>query len=135
MKAVRQLFFKRSFVLVIKGLADLEPAVRREAMAAVSALHFAHAFDPLSRIYREASDPEVRRTALASIGKIPSVQAAELLIDVLRHGDSGERDVARDLLVRADHGDVTPLLQRAAAAETGATRAEFDRVLGLRGAR
>lgn len=135
LKAVRQLFFKRSFVLVIKGLSDPEPAARREALAAVGALHFAHAFDPLSRIYREASDPEVRRTALASIGKIPSVQAAELLIDVLRHGDSAERDVARDLLVRADHGDVTPLLQRAAAAETGATRAEFDRVLGLRGAR
>ncbi|HJL14955.1 MAG TPA: hypothetical protein RMH99_04825 [Sandaracinaceae bacterium LLY-WYZ-13_1] len=134
MKAVRQLFFKRSFVLVIKGLADPDKAVRREALAAVSALHFGHAYDPLSRIYREASDPEVRRTALASIGKIPSVQAAELLIDVLRHGDRAERDLARELLVRADHTEVTPLLTRAAAAEHGATRAEFDKVLRMRGA-
>lgn len=134
MKAVRQLFFKRSFSLVIEGLADADVAVRREALAAVSALHFGHAFDPLSRIYREASDPEVRRAALASIGKIPTVQAAELLIDVLRHGDRVERDLARELLVRADHTEVTPLLQRAAAAEAGATRAEIDKVLRMRGA-
>jgi hypothetical protein len=134
LKAVRQLFFKRSFVLVIQGLQDPDKAVRREALAAVSALHFGHAYDPLSRIYRETSDPEVRRTALASIGKIPSVQAAELLIDVLRHGDRTERDLARELLVRADHTEVTPLLQRAAAAEHGAARAELDKVLRMRGA-
>lgn len=134
LKAVRQLFFKRSFVLVIQGLADSDANVRREALAAVGALHFGHAFDPLSRIYREASDPEVRRASLASIGKIPSVQAAELLIDVLRHGERGERDLARELLVRADHTEVTPLLQRAAAAESGAARAEFDKVLRMRGA-
>lgn len=134
LKAVRQLFFKRSFVLVIKGLSDPDKSVRREALAAVSALHFGHAFDPLSRIYRETSDPEVRRAALASIGKIPSVQAAELLIDILQHGDRAERDIARELLVRADHAEVTPLLQRAAAAEAGATRAELDKVLRMRGA-
>jgi tetratricopeptide (TPR) repeat protein len=134
MKAVRQLFFKRSFALVMSGLADPDKNVRREALAAVSALHFGHAFDPLSRIFRETSDAEVRRAALTSIGKIPSVQAAELLIDVLRHGDRAERDLARDLLVRADHAEVTPLLQRAGAAETGAARAELDRVLRMRGA-
>jgi tetratricopeptide (TPR) repeat protein len=134
LKAVRQLFFKRSFVLVIKGLADPDKNVRREALAAVSALHFGHAYDPLSRIFRETSDAEVRRAALTSIGKIPSVQAAELLIDVLRHGDRAERDLARDLLVRADHTEITPLLQRASAAETGAARGELDRVLKMRGA-
>jgi HEAT repeat protein len=132
MRAVRQLFFKRSFVLVIKALADPDKGVRREALAAVSALHFGHAFDPLSRIFREASDPDVRRAALTSIGKISSIQAAELLIDVLRHGDRAERDIARELLVRADLSDVTPLLQRAAAAESGAARVEFDKVLRMR---
>ena len=135
LRAVRQLFFKRSFVLVIQGLADVDPSVRREALAAVSALHFGHALDPLSRIFREARNADVRQASLASIGKIPSVQAAEFLIDVLRHGDAAERDLARTLLVGADHAEVTPLLQRAAAAETGAFRAKFDEVLSLRGAR
>ncbi|MCC6876718.1 MAG: hypothetical protein IT378_20615 [Sandaracinaceae bacterium] len=105
-----------------------------EALVAVAALHFNHAFDPLSRIYREASDPEVRKIALASIGRIPSIQAAELLIDVLRHADRPERELSRDLLIRADHVEVTPLLQRAAAAEGGALRAELDGILRMRGA-
>lgn len=134
LKAVRQLFFKRSFVLVIQGLADPDEGVRREALAAVTALHFGHAFDPLSRIYREASEADVRRAALTSIGRIPSVQAAELLIDVLRHGEKGERELAKELLGRADHAEITPLLQRAAAAETGVARQEFDHVLRMRGA-
>lgn len=134
LRAVRQLFFKRSFGLIMRGLADPDQGVQREALAAVAALHFNHAFDPLSRIYREASDPEVRKTALASIGRIPSIQAAELLIDVLRHADRPERELARDLLIRADHVEVTPLLQRAAAAEGGALRAELDGILRMRGA-
>lgn len=134
LRAVRQLFFKRSFVLVIKGLADPDKNVRKEALTAVSALHFVHAFDPLSRIFRETSDPDVRRTALTSIGKIPTIQAAELLIDVLRHGEREEREIAREQLVKADLNDVTPLLQRAAAAESGAARAEFDTVLRMRNA-
>ena len=71
LRAVRQLFFKRSFVLVMRGLRDEAEDVRREALQAVSTLHFAHAFDPLARIYRESADPVVRRTALESIGKIP----------------------------------------------------------------
>ncbi len=116
--AARQLFFKRSFVLVMRGLKDEDAQVRREALLAVNALHFAHAFDPLARIYRESPDPAVRRTALESIGKIPSIDAAELLIDVLRHGDRTERDLVRSLLEHADHPEVGNLLRRAAAAET-----------------
>ncbi|MGE3628455.1 MAG: HEAT repeat domain-containing protein [Sandaracinaceae bacterium] len=134
LRAVRQLFFKRSFGMVIDGLADTDPSVRVEALGAVAALIFGHAFVPLCRIFRVTSDPDVRRAALISIGKIQSIQAAELLIDVLRHGDKTDRELARDLLVRAESAEVTPLLQRAAAAETGTSRGEFERVLRLRGA-
>ena len=133
MRAIRQLFFKRSFASVMKGLADPAPEVRREAIAAVAALHFPHAFDPLSRIHRESADPEVRRAALSSIGKISSIDAVEMLIDVVRHGDAGERDSARDLLVRSDQADATALVRRAAAGETGPARVELDRVLRARG--
>jgi hypothetical protein len=131
--AVRQLFFKRSFVLVMRGLRDSDPEVRREALAAVSALHFGHAFDPLARIYRESADAAVRRAALESIGKIPSVDAAEMLIDVLRHGDRQERDLVRQLLARADHPEVGNLLRRAAATETGPTRGAIDQIVRMRG--
>jgi HEAT repeat protein len=129
LRATRELFFKRSFVLVVRGLKDPEPEVRKEALAAVQALHFAHAFDPLSRIYRSAADPEVRRTALGSIGRIPSVQAVEMLIDVLRHGDREERDLAVDLLSRSDHPETSELLRKAHAAETGRVRSDLERAL------
>ena len=64
---MRQLFFKRSFVLVMKGLADADANVRREALEAVGTLHFGHAFDPLQRIFRASPDPNVRKRALQSI--------------------------------------------------------------------
>lgn len=133
LRAVRQLFFKRSFVLVMRGLRDADPEVRREALAAVSALHFGHAFDPLARIYRESADAAVRRASLESIGKIPSVDAAEMLIDVLRHGDRQERDLVRQLLARADHPEVGNLLRRAAANESGSTRNAIDQIVRMRG--
>lgn len=132
LRAVRKLFFKRSFVLVMRGLKDDDDAVKREALAAVSALHFPHSFDPLARIYRESADPEVRRTALESIGKIQSIDAAEMLIDVLRHGDRAERDVVQKLLARADHPEVGNLLRRAAANETGAAKQAMEQILQLR---
>ena len=131
-RAVRKLFFKRSFVLIMRALRDEDETVRREALAAVSALHFPHAFDPLARIYRESADAEVRHAALESIGKIPSIDAAELLIDVLRHGDRGERDHVRGLLTRADHPEVNNLLRRAVTHETGATQKAMEQILGMR---
>jgi len=132
LRAARQLFFKRSFVLVMRGLRDEDEAVRREAIEAVSALHFGHAFDPLQRIYRSSTDRQVRSKALASIGKIPSLEAAELLIDVLRQGDAAERALAADLLARAEHPEVDALLRRSLAHETGAVREALERVLRLR---
>ena len=133
LKAVRSLFFKRSFVLVMRGLRDDDASVRREALEAVGALHFGHAFDPLQRIFRNSPDPVVRRKALESIGRIPSLEAAEMLIDALRQGDPEERNVAQTLLVRHDHQDVDNLLRRAAAAETGAIQEAIQKVLHQRG--
>lgn len=135
LRAVRQLFFKRSFVLVMRGLRDEAEEVRREALEAVSALHFGHAFDPLQRIYRASTDRQVRNKALTSISKIPSLEAAELLVDVLRQGDAGERTLAIDLLARADYPEVDELLRRTAALETGAARDAIERTLRLRAGR
>ena len=132
LRAVRQLFFKRSFVLVMRGLRDADPTVRREALAAVAALHFPHAFDPLARIYREAADSDVRHAALESIGKIQSVDAAEMLIDVLRHGDREERRLVSQILARADHPEVGNLLRRAAANESGAAKQAMEQILTAR---
>jgi hypothetical protein len=132
LRAARELFFKRTFVLVMRGLEDRSAEVRREALGAVRALHFAHAFDPLARIYRSSGDPKVRLGALESIGRIPSVDAVEMLIDVLRHGDAEERRAAVDLLARSEYPETTALLRRSAADETGAVREAIDSALESR---
>ncbi len=135
MRATRQMAFKRAFVLVMRGLADGAAEVRKEALAAVSLLHFPHAFDPLARIFRNAEEPAVRIAALESIGKIPTIEATELLIEVLRQGDPRERELAGVLLTRTEHPEASALLRRAAANETGGLRQAFDNVLRARGAR
>jgi hypothetical protein len=134
LRGVKVLYFKRSFIAIARGLADAEPDVRKEAIAAVAALHFPHAFDPLSRIHRESEDADIRRAALSSIGQIPSVEAIELLIDVLRNGEPQEKAIAREMLARADHPEASGILKRAAADETGVARDELDRVVRARGA-
>lgn len=132
MKATRQLFFKRSFILVAQGLKDEEPKVRGESLEAIQSFHFAHAYDPLQRIYRESANAHVRRAALSSIGKVPTVEAAEMLISVLRQGDADERTLCRELLAKADHPEVDNLLRRAAAEETGPLKQVLDRILRSR---
>ena len=134
LKAVRNLFFKRSFVLVMRGLDDEDGEVRREALEAVGTLHFNHAFDPLQRIFRGSSEASVRRRALESIGKIHSREAVEMLIDVLRQGSPEERAKSRDLLARSDNGEVNDLLQRAAEAETGPIADAIAQIRRQRGA-
>ncbi|MBX7191450.1 MAG: HEAT repeat domain-containing protein [Sandaracinaceae bacterium] len=129
MRATRKLFFKRSFVSIMQGLGDTAPEVRREALGCVQTLHFVHALDPLSRIYRESPDPEVRRAALASIGKVNRVEAVELLIDALRNGDRQDKDVAKENLLRSDQAETKEMLRREAAAETGPLRAELEAIL------
>ena len=133
--AVQRLFFKRSFVLVRRGLADEEEMVRREALEAVSTLHFGHAFDPLAHIYRASGDAAVRRAALESIGRIRNVDAAEMLLDVLRHGPPEEQGIARKLLAAADHPGVAEMLERALAFETGEVRSLVESVIRSRGGR
>jgi hypothetical protein len=123
LRATRQLYFKRSFVLVQLGLRDPEAGVRREALAAIGQLHFAHALDPLGRIYRESSDPEVRSATLASIARVPGIEALELLVDALRHGLPEEQAIARAALERSDHLELDALLETAESTEHGAARA------------
>ncbi|MCB9659796.1 MAG: HEAT repeat domain-containing protein [Sandaracinaceae bacterium] len=133
LRAARQLYFKRTFILVMRGLADDEQGVRREALAAVSTLHFGHAFDPLQRIYRDSQEPEVRAAALGAIGKIPNLEAAELLLEALAHGTVAERAQAADLLKRVDHPDVDALLRRAHGDETGDMKKRLGAVIQARG--
>jgi hypothetical protein len=111
-RALRYLYFKRSFVIVRKALADGDAQVREAALTAIEGLHFPHAFNPLARIYRESNDPRVRSTALVSIGKIQTVEAGEFLVMVLRQETGALRQAAHEALSHMDNTDVLPILRQ-----------------------
>jgi HEAT repeat protein len=117
-KALRFLYFKRSFVIVRKALADSDAQVREAALTAIGGLHFPHAFNPLARIYRESNNPHVRVASLQSIGKIQTVEAGEFLVMVLRQETGDLRNAAYDSLRQIDNADVLPILRQHHEIET-----------------
>lgn len=119
LRAAKKLYFKRTFVLINRGVSDPDATVRRYAQEAIAALHFPHAFDQLSRLHRESVDPEVRRSALQSIGRIQSLEAVEYLISVVCHGSADERRMARDLLLRSEYSETNRALAAAIEHESG----------------
>ncbi|HUS27375.1 MAG TPA: HEAT repeat domain-containing protein [Kofleriaceae bacterium] len=117
-RALRFLYFKRSFVIVRKALQDADAKVREAALIAIGGLHFPHAFNPLARIYRESTDPRVRAAALQSIGKIQTVEAGEFLVMVLRQEGGDLRTAAVNALASMDNADVVPILRQHHEIET-----------------
>lgn len=117
-RALRFLFFKRSFTLIRKALKDVDESVRRAAIEALRGLHFPHAFNPLTRIYRENESQEVRVVALQSIGKIQSVESGEFLLSVLRQEEGELREVAIASLAALDNADMVPILRQHYQIET-----------------
>ena len=120
-RALRFLYFKRSFVIVRKALNDPDAQVREAALVAIGGLHFPHAFNPLARIYRESTDARVRAAALQSIGKIQTVEAGEFLVMVLRQEAGGLREAAYAALQSMDNADVLPILRQHHEIETNPT--------------
>jgi tetratricopeptide (TPR) repeat protein len=96
LRAMKTLFFKRTFVTVRKGLRDPDGPIVREAATAVESLYFQHAFDPLSRIVRESSQPEVRASALRALAKVDTLEAAEFLLGTLDHAGPADQKAAAD---------------------------------------
>jgi hypothetical protein len=129
MRALRHLYFKRTFQLVGRALRDEAIEVRQAALETLSQLVFPHAFDPLTRIFREHEEPRVRETALRSIGRMASLEAGEFLIEVLRYESEPYRELARSLLIQFDNPDIHPLLKRQLEMESGASRQALEQIL------
>jgi hypothetical protein len=117
-RALRFLFFKRSFVLIRQALLDGDAGVREAARDALANLHFPHAFNSLARIYRESTDPAVQSVALESIGKIQNLEAGEFLLSVMRQEEGELQQVAKRSLAALDNSDVLPILRQYYQIET-----------------
>ncbi len=114
MRALKHLYFKRAFLLINKGLKDESPRVRESALEAMAALHFPHAFDPLTRIFREHD---------------------EFLVEVLRYEVDHLRDVARRLLAQFDNPDILPILRKHLELEAGPARQPLEQIVRALGVR
>ena len=129
-RALRFLYFKRSFVIVRQALGDRDSGVRDAAVEALGRLHFPHAFNPLMRIFREADDAAIQTAALESIGRIQNLEAGEFLIMVLRQEEGPLRDVAKRALAKLNNADVVPIMRQYYEIETNpAVRAVLGELL------
>jgi tetratricopeptide (TPR) repeat protein len=131
--AMQQLFFKRSFVTVRTGLRDADPAVVEQASKAVESLYFQHAFDPLSRIVRESSQPQVRASALRALARVDTMEAAEFLLGILEHGAPADRVAALDGLKRSRGARFIELARSAMHTTAPEVQAALKDVLRSRG--
>jgi hypothetical protein len=109
--------------------------VREGALEAMTALHFPHAFDPLTRIFREHDEAKVKEVALRSIGRIASLEAGEFLVEVLRYEAEPLRGVARELLAQFDNPDVLPILKKHLELESGQARQSLEQIVRALGVR
>ncbi|MCL2722798.1 MAG: HEAT repeat domain-containing protein [Polyangiaceae bacterium] len=133
LRAIEQLFFKRSFITVRAGLRDPDLAVVEQAAKAVESLHFPHAFDPLSRIVREAPEPAVRAAAFRSLSNVDTMEAAELLLGVIEHGAPIDRASVLDALGKSCSTRFIELARGAMHTTTTDVQAALRNVLRARG--
>ncbi len=115
------------------GLRDADPAVVEQAAKAVESLYFQHAFDPLSRIVREAPQPQVRASALRALARVDTIEAAEFLFGVLEHGAPAGRIAALDGLKRSRGTRFVELARAAMHTTTPAVQGALRDVLRSRG--
>lgn len=136
MRALKHLFFKRTFAMIQRGLRDEVPAVRQAALEALKALHFPHAFDPLTRIFREHEEAAVKEVALESIARIGSLEAGEFLVEVLRYEAEPLRQAARRQLAAFDNPDIFPILRKHLELEaSGPARQALEQIVRAAGQR
>ncbi len=132
-RALERFMYKRTFVTVRGALDDKDEAVRVQAHQTTEALRFPHAFDPLARIFREATDPRARSAALKAIARIDTNEAAELLIGVFEHEGKAEREAAVEALKRTRGSIFLDVARRAMPSLTKLAQDNVRAVFNARG--
>jgi hypothetical protein len=94
LEALSRLPFKRSFATVRAALREGDPTLVDEAAKTLASLDFAHAFDPLRRIFDESSAPSVRAAALTALVRCDTNESTEFVLGILEHGASVDRAAA-----------------------------------------
>ncbi|MGA7122699.1 MAG: HEAT repeat domain-containing protein, partial [Polyangiaceae bacterium] len=133
LRALQTFCYKRSFVTVVAGLRDSDPAVVDQAAKAVEALSFPHAVDPLSRILRDSPQPAVRAAALRALAHVDTIEAAELVLGVLEYGPPSDRAAALAAVRGASGTTFLALAHAALPSASAGLKATLREVLAPRG--
>jgi len=128
MTGVGQVYCRRSFGLVRKGIDDPSPRVRDAAVGALRGLRFRDAFDDLSAIFKEASDVRVRVAALEALADLASPDAGAILLEaVLR--ETGPVQATAEARLRAfSSDDLAPAIRQAIELEGGDAHPALKRI-------
>ena len=132
MGVVILVYSTRIFGLIRRGLGDPAPSVANEALSALRNVRFVDALDPAKQLFRESADERVRLAVLEGIGNIGTLEAALLLIEVVRQEVGPVRLAAETQLVRVKSkadDEVATLIRQARDAEVGDRREVLDRVI------
>lgn len=90
--------YKRSFVTLQRAVNDPSAEVRQAAVDEIRRQRFEHAFDPLSRLYRQSEHQPARLAALHALGQLDLKESHELLFGALEHGTLEESTAAAQAL-------------------------------------
>ena len=103
--------------------------VRQAALRALRALHFRDGLEPLSRIFRESADENVRLAALDAIADIGNLEAGHFLLDVVRRERGLVRDRALLRLRSFPMSELAATVRHVAAIESGPIRRALEELL------
>lgn len=117
MAGVGQVYCRRSFGLIRRGLEDPAPGVRAQALAALRGLRFRDGLEPLTRIFRESAAEDVRLAALETIADLGSLEAGMVLLDAVLQEEGQVRAVAEERLGAFRSEELAPLVRQAVEAQ------------------
>jgi len=129
MASARTSFLARSIALVQRGLADPSPVVSEEALRSLRWLGFRDGFDPLARVFREATEDRVRLAAIEAMWKVGTFEAGVFLLDIVRQESGLLAAAAAERLADFQGDDLLPLVRQALEVETGDRRAALERIV------
>jgi hypothetical protein len=129
MASVRNTFYRRSLLIVQRGLADPSSLVSEEALRSLRWLGFRNGLDQLVRVYREAKEERVRLAVIDAMVRAEAFEAGLFLLDIVRQETGALAAAAAERLAEFPGDDILPVVRQALEVETGDRRAALEGIV------
>jgi hypothetical protein len=129
MASVRDNYYRRSLVIVQRGLTDPSPLVSEEALRSLRSLGFRNGFDQLVRVYRETKEERVRFAVIDAMVRAEAFEAGLFLLDVVRQESGALAAAAAERLAEFPGDDILPVVRQALEVEIGDRRTALEGII------